>query len=192
MAMQEKAEALMGRMLKNVRSSDEKPASSPAAAAGTITVTSSAFAPNTAIPRKYTQDDRGISPPLSWTGVPNGTRELLLVCEDPDAPIPQPCLHWIMYKIPPQAGGLPENVPQRADAGNPAGARQSRNYAGKEGYLGPRPPIGHGVHRYFFQLFALDQPLALSGSPDKNQLLKAMQGHVLAQGELIGTYERVA
>ena len=177
MAIVDKAEANLGRMLKQAQK--------------TIAVSSAAFGPGKPIPRKYTQDEQGVSPPLRWTGVPSGARELVLVCEDPDAPTPQPCLHWIMYKIPPQADSLPENVPQRAEVGNPVGARQSKNYAGKEGYLGPRPPIGHGVHRYFFQLFALDQPLAVTGSPDKNQLLKAMQGHVLAQGELIGTYERV-
>jgi hypothetical protein len=188
----QKAEALLGAMLKKVRSSNAKLASSQSHGPDTLQISSPAFKQGFPIPRKYTQDDQNISPPLSWSGVPKSARELVLVVEDPDAPRPQPVMHWIIYRIPPTASGLPENVPPGVNVSNPAGAMQSRNYSGEERYVGPKPPVGHGVHHYHFQLFALDAPLQAGEHPDKEQLLNAMQGHVIAQGELVGTYERVA
>lgn len=186
----EKAKALVGHMLRGVRSSNDKMASAKSGAENTITVSSTSFAPNMPIPRKHTQDGQSISPALSWTGVPAGTRELVLVVEDPDAPMINPVIHWIVYNIPASTTSLPEGIPTGAAMGNPPGARQAKNYQKVEGYLGPKPPVGHGVHHYHFQLFALDQTLALN-DPSKDDLVKAMEGHVLAQGELIGTYERV-
>ena len=124
--------------------------------------------------------------------MPAEAAELVVVCEDPDAPMPQPFLHWIIYHIPAASGGLPEAVPLGIKPATPAGAMQSRNGAKTEGYYGPRPPIGHGVHHYYFQVFALDQPLNVPERASKDDLLKAMQGHVTGEGELVGTYERTA
>lgn len=193
MAIMEKVERLLGRALQRVRSGDEKLAShQPQATAGEgrIEITSTAFAGNAPIPLKYSQDGQNVSPALSWKGVPANASELVLVCEDPDAPFPSPFVHWIMYHIPPQTPELPENLPQTQTPGKPAGATQAKNSAKTWGYTGPKPPKGHGVHHYHFQIFAVDAPLNVDDSPDVDDLLKAMSGHVLAQGELVGTYER--
>jgi Raf kinase inhibitor-like YbhB/YbcL family protein len=156
-------------------------------------VNSLAFKPYFPIPRMYTQDGSNVSPPLDWNGVPSDAKELMLICEDPDAPRREPVVHWIMYRIPPQMQELPEGIGQVAEPAMLTGARQSHNYEGTLGYIGPKPPVGHGVHHYHFQLFAMDQPLMTSSIvPDKEELAKAMSGHILAQGELVGTYERTA
>jgi hypothetical protein len=189
-ATMEKAKALFGHLLRNVRSSNEKMASAKTGAERMINVRSDGFEPNMAIPAEYTQDGQNISPPISWAGVPAQSRELVLVVEDPDAPMINPVIHWMVYKIPAGTTALPPGVPRGTVMSAPAGARQAKNYEKIEGYSGPKPPVGHGVHHYHFQLFALDETLSLN-DPTKDDLLKAMQGHVLAQGEMIGTYERV-
>jgi hypothetical protein len=147
-----------------------------------IELTSPAFAANGRIPKQYTGEGTNISPPLSWRGVPKGAQELALICDDPDAPTPKPWVHWVVYKIPPTKSGLPENAH--------ASLVQGQNDFGTRGYGGPMPPKGHGVHRYQFHLYALDQPLNARAGLTKDQLLEAMRGHVLDEGRLVGVYER--
>ena len=147
-----------------------------------LVVSSSAFDANQPIPAKYTGEGEDVSPPLSWRGVPSGTKEFALLCEDPDAPRPKPWVHWVLAGIPEAATGLTEGDSTRHVEG--------RNDFGKNGYGGPMPPPGHGVHHYHFKVFALDQPSKLAPGASKEDLLAAVKGHVLAEGELIGTYER--
>lgn len=156
----------------------------------TIEIKSDAFAANQTIPTKYTGEGQDVSPPLNWSGVPDGTQELALIVDDPDAPRPEPWVHWVLYKIPPTTSQLPEGVAPAERVGTPAGALQGKNDWDRIGYGGPMPPPGHGVHRYFFKLYALDQKLELAPGARKSDVLSAMQGHILAEGELIGTYER--
>jgi Raf kinase inhibitor-like YbhB/YbcL family protein len=148
-----------------------------------ITVTSPAFATGEPIPRKhaYRPEGQNISPALRWAGVPEGAKELALLCDDPDAPMAEPWVHWMLYGIPATAAGLDE--------------RERKGVAGENsweegGYGGPFPPKGHGIHHYHFKLYALDAPLGLKPGATKAELLKAMKGHILAQGELVGTYSR--
>jgi Raf kinase inhibitor-like YbhB/YbcL family protein len=156
-----------------------------------IKLISPAFADGEPIPRKYAQEGQDVSPPLSWTGVPQQAAELALIVDDPDAPQSEPFVHWVIYKIPVVAPGLTEHVPPNLlKVRSPAGALQGKNSANKIGYDGPAPPPGHGTHHYQFRLYALDQPLDLSGGLDNKLLVAAMSGHVLDQGQLIGTYER--
>jgi hypothetical protein len=155
-----------------------------------IQLTSSAFESGGAIPRNYTGDGADRSPPLAWTGLPAGAKELALVCDDPDAPRPEPWVHWVIYKIPSTASGLPEGVATSEKPPAPAGAAQGRNTFGKIGYGGPAPPKGHGVHHYHFRLYALDQPLDVRPGLEKNALLATMKGQVIGEAEIMGTYER--
>jgi Raf kinase inhibitor-like YbhB/YbcL family protein len=154
-----------------------------------MTISSSAFAPGGSIPAKYTCDGNDVSPPLSWTGVPDKTSSLALIVDDPDAPDPKApkrtWVHWVLFDISPSAAGLPEAV--TADR-LPAGTRQGLNDWKKKGYGGPCPPIGR--HRYFFKLYALDTTFPSLAEPTKAELEEAMQGHVLEQAELMGTYQR--
>lgn len=155
-----------------------------------IQISSDAFAPGSTIPIRYTADGDDVSPPLKWSGVPENTQELALIVEDPDAPQPTPFVHWVMCKIPADADGLSEGVPPRVHPVAPPGALQGKTSFKKIGYGGPAPPKGHGTHHYHFRLFALDEPLKVTGELDKKSLLDAMSGHVLDQGDLVGTYER--
>ncbi|HVA50286.1 MAG TPA: YbhB/YbcL family Raf kinase inhibitor-like protein [Pirellulales bacterium] len=158
-----------------------------------LTVSSEAFKAGAPIPKKCTEDGQDVSPPLSWQKVPEGTKELALICDDPDAPTAEPWVHWVLYKIPADATHLPEAVPPDAELKAPAGARQGMNTwkTGRTvGYRGPAPPKGHGPHHYHFRLYALDAPLSLHAKATKQELLDAMKGHLLAEGVLIGTYER--
>lgn len=156
-----------------------------------LIVESAAFQQHQPIPRKYTGDGDDVSPPLSWSGVPTAARELALVVDDPDAPTPEPWVHWILYKIPPTVTSLPEHVLPALRVSFPAGALHGKNSWPKGiGYRGPAPPKGHGLHHYHFKLYALDAPADLAPGVDKAALLAAMEGHVVAEGELIGTYLR--
>lgn len=154
-----------------------------------FTLSSPAFEHGEAIPRRYTCDGDDISPGLEWSGDPEGTRSLALIVEDPDAPDPAApkriWVHWVLYNIPTDVTELGEGV-----GGNdlPAGTLEGRNDWKKTGYGGPCPPVGQ--HRYFFKLFALDRVLPDLGRPSKAALQKAMQGHVLAEAELVGVYKR--
>jgi Raf kinase inhibitor-like YbhB/YbcL family protein len=158
-----------------------------------LTLTSAAFADGAPIPKKFTGDGADVSPPLVWQGPPGGTKEFAIVCDDPDAPSPQPWVHWLVYKIPPQVNELPENMPTGSRVASPLTALQGRNSwsSGRTiGYRGPAPPPRHGVHHYHFKLYALGAELKLNPGVDKAALVQAMEGHILAEAELIGTYHR--
>lgn len=156
-----------------------------------LRLTSSAFGDNASIPAIYTCEGRDISPPLAWSDLPDGTRSLVLIVDDPDAPDPAAPLrtwvHWVLYNLPPAAGGLKQAI---TVAELPDGTREGTNDWNRTGYGGPCPPVGR--HRYFFKLYALDKILPDLGEATKGMLEDAMKGHVLEQVELIGTYERVA
>jgi Raf kinase inhibitor-like YbhB/YbcL family protein len=155
-----------------------------------MTLRSDAFADGQPIPRRYTEDGEDLSPPLAWSGPPDGTRELALIVDDPDAPRAKPWVHWVLYKIPADVRTLTEGLPRTPALDIPPGARQGKNSWGTVGYRGPAPPKGHGTHHYHFRLYALDRPLAVAQGLDKSGLLEATRGHVLAEAELVGTYER--
>jgi Raf kinase inhibitor-like YbhB/YbcL family protein len=154
-----------------------------------LTLTSPAFTAGASIPAIYTCDGGNVSPPLSWTGVPPGTKSLALIVDDPDAPDPaapqRTWVHWVVYDIPPDAAGLPQGVGPHA---LPRGARMGANDWKKTGYGGPCPPIGR--HRYFYKLYALDVVPPDLGQPSKAALEKAMKNHVIEHAELVGTYQR--
>jgi len=150
-----------------------------------IELTSPAFTDGSDIPTKYTCDGEGVSPPLEWSNLPGGTKSIALIVDDPDAP-GRTFVHWVLYAISPDARGLPENVPD-VDI-TPEGARHGKSGFGRIGYGGPCPPSGS--HRYFFKLYALDSELGLEVGADKSDLLQAMEGHILAQGQLMGRYQR--
>lgn len=160
----------------------------PQGAAMALTLTSSAFKPQGHIPAKYTCEGDDLSPPLAFGGVPQGTKSLALIIDDPDAPDPaapkRVWVHWILYNIPPDIQGLAENADK---AGLPKGTQAGVNDSKHAGYNGPCPPIGR--HRYFHKLYALDTTLALN-APTKAALEAAMQGHVLAKAELVGTFQQ--
>ena len=167
--------------------------------ADTMKLTSTAFDHDAAIPARYTGEGEDISPPLAWTNAPKETKTFALICDDPDAPSrakPRregPWVHWVIYNIPADTTELPAGVPRKAEPPQPAGAIQGHNDFGSDniGYRGPMPPSGSGPHRYFFKVYALDQQLDLPASDaTKKSLLTAMQGHILAQGHLVGTFER--
>lgn len=150
-----------------------------------IQISSLAFEDGAAIPKIYSCDGDDISPPLSWENVPAGTESLALIVDDPDAPVGT-WVHWVAYDIPPESAGLPEDVPTAGDL--PGGGTQGNNSWKRSGYGGPCPP--GGTHRYFFKLYALDTVLGLAEGTTKDQLLQAMEGHVLDEGQLMGTYSR--
>lgn len=154
-----------------------------------IAVSCAAFGPEGAIPDRYSAWHDNVSPPLQWTDVP-GVGAWALIVEDPDAPRDLPFVHWLIWNLPATSTRLTEGVPRDAHPLGPQGSVQGRNDGGGLGWMGPRPPAGHGVHRYYFQLFALDGPLALGPEADLVALTNAIKGRVIAQGQLVGTYER--
>ena len=150
-----------------------------------IKLVSSAFQEGGMIPADYTCDGKDISPPLSWSGVPEQAVTLALICDDPDAPLGT-WVHWVLYNLPASVRELPAGVPPDERLAN--GALQGRNDFRRLGYGGPCPP--GGTHRYYFKLYALDKALDLKPGATKKELLKAMEGHVLAEGQLMGRYKR--
>jgi Raf kinase inhibitor-like YbhB/YbcL family protein len=150
-----------------------------------IKVTSPAFEDGELIPAKYTCDGEDISPPLQWDAVPEGTKSIALISDDPDAPMGT-WVHWVLFNLPPEARELAENIPP--DRALPNGAKQGTSDFGRIGYGGPCPP--GGTHRYFFKVYALDAELDLEADARKRDLLKAMEGHILSQGQLMGKYKR--
>jgi Raf kinase inhibitor-like YbhB/YbcL family protein len=159
----------------------------------TMSIRSEAFEHGAAIPKKFTGEGQDLSPPLSWDGVPNSTKQLTLICEDSDAPSPEPWVHWVVYGIPPTATRLPEATPPRENLETPPGAMQGKNswpHGVTIGYRGPMPPPGHGVHHYHFRLYALNAEFDFQPGLEKGTLLSAFAEHVLAEAELVGTYER--
>ncbi len=151
----------------------------------TIRISSTVFKEGELIPKKYTCDGENISPPLAWTSVPSGTKSLALIADDPDAPRGT-WVHWVLFNIPADAKELSENIPPRSILNN--GARHGTNDFREIGYGGPCPPSG--THRYFFKLYALNAVLALESGATKAQVLKAMEGHILGEGQLMGKYKR--
>ncbi len=154
-----------------------------------MTIESPAFEHNGEIPAVYTCDGRDISPELRWSGVPEDAKSLVLIVDDPDAPDPDApkmtWVHWVLYDIPADVTGLQEDV---APDDLPDGTRHGTNNWERTGYGGPCPPIGR--HRYFFKLYALDKELGNLGGPTSDEITEAMEDHVLAQAQLIGTYSR--
>jgi Raf kinase inhibitor-like YbhB/YbcL family protein len=154
-----------------------------------MTIRSDAFEHEGKIPRRYTCEGDDVSPPLAWSGAPEGTQSLVLIVDDPDAPDPKnprtTWVHWVLYDIPPTAGGLPESV---TPAALPGGTREGLNDWKRTGYGGPCPPIGR--HRYFHKLYALDSELGDLGPATKADVERAMKGHVIAESVLMGTYQK--
>lgn len=161
------------------------PTARPLKGGRTMQLTSSVIPPGKPIPRQYTCDGGDQSPPLQWDEPPPGTRSFALIADDPDAPSGT-FVHWVLFNLPAEARMLPEGI--RPEARLADGARHGRNSWGNQGYGGPCPP--GGSHRYFFKLYALDTMLDLPAGASKEQLLRAMQGHTLAETELMGVYSR--
>jgi Raf kinase inhibitor-like YbhB/YbcL family protein len=181
--------ALLGRLLRDRRAGDSKLAwNRPGLAApDTIPLTSPAFTDGSEMPLSSAGKGVGpnISPPLAWHGLPDDAVELVLVVEDPDAPLPRPVVHLALAGIPPELTGFAEGD---LNEGGPYGT--GRGSFGRSGYAGPRPVPGHGAHRYVFQLYALSRPLGLPPGARPNSIVGAMNRAVLARGRLDGTYER--
>jgi Raf kinase inhibitor-like YbhB/YbcL family protein len=152
----------------------------------TMKLTSSAFDAGQAIPAKYTCEGEDISPPLQWSGVPAGAKSLALICDDPDASVGT-WVHWVLYDLPVTVGELAEKLPVSESLS--FGAKQGINDFKHVGYGGPCPPPGK-PHRYYFKLYAMNIDLLLKPRPISQQLLRAMDGHILAEAQLMGTYQR--
>lgn len=149
-------------------------------------LTSPGFKQGSEIPSHYTSDGENVSPELSWKDAPANTKSFALVVHDPDAPLPGGFTHWVLYNIPAETQHVNERVPTEQQV---AGlGLQGKNDGGKIGYIGPAPPSG--THRYFFRLFAIDRVLDLAPGATHKQLSAAVKGHILAQAELMGTYEK--
>ena len=151
-----------------------------------IQIISAAFAGGQPIPAKYTCDGNDVSPPLQWTNAPANTKSFALIADDPDAPMGT-WVHWVIYDLPANTSALPEDVAKTQTLAG--GAKQGLNDFRRIGYGGPCPPSGK-PHRYFFKLYALDTVLNLKPGLTKKELLKVTNGHVLAEGQLLGTYQR--
>ena len=147
-----------------------------------LEISSPAFSSMGAIPKRYTSEGENISPPLQWRKVPPDTKQLVLICHDPDAPLPKGFTHWVMYNIPPDVTAVAEG------GGNEF--TQGVNSAEETGYTGPAPPPGHGLHHYYFWLYALNDAMDLGPGWSRKDLLEAIEPHVTAQARLVGTYER--
>ena len=158
---------------------------SPGAASNQMEVSSPAFDEGGMIPEKYTCDGLNISPPLKWSNGPEGTVTYALICDDPDAPM-KTWVHWILFNLPADINSLPEHVPPVEIL--PDSSRQGRNDSRKTGYSGPCPP--GGTHRYYFKVYAVDKKLDNKPGLTKSELLKAMKGHILSEGRLMGKYKR--
>ena len=158
-----------------------------------ITVSSSVLKDGQPIPKDYTADGKNVSPPITWSNLPAGTRELALICEDPVAPTPQPFVHWVVYKIPPTAKGLPEGMPIDDTTTMPddlKGTIQGMSGFRRPIWRGPAPPKPGIAHQYHFIVYALDAPLDVPPGLNKTQLLEAMKGHIIGQGQLVASYTR--
>lgn len=155
---------------------------------------SSVFESDAPIPPRYTGEGQDVSPPLSWSFVPEHTKAFAILCDDPDAPIKpgkeRPFAHWLIYNIPARIQALPEGLPGREILLLPVFATQGRNSFGKIGYGGPMPPPGHGAHRYHFTLYALSSSIPMAAGMRRESFFLALQGHVLDTASLTGTYER--
>lgn len=149
---------------------------------GNMRLRSTAFEPHGPIPDRYSGYGDNVSPALEWSDPPKGVKSFALICHDPDAPLPRGFTHWVVYGIPATAKSIPE--------GGGKGYKEGVNGAGKPGYFGPMPPPGHGVHHYYFWLYALDGDVGLKPGADREQCLSAIEDHVIEQSRLIGTYQK--
>jgi Raf kinase inhibitor-like YbhB/YbcL family protein len=156
---------------------------------GSMTVSSVSFTPGSAVPLKHSEYADGISPHLQWTAVPNA-KSYAIVMEDPDAKPITPFVHWVAWNIPASTSMLPEGLQEQPRLTDPDGMLQGRTSRGSPGYYGPRPPVGDPPHHYHFQVFALDSTLEVQPGADRDTLLAAMKGHVLAKGELVGEFQQ--
>jgi Raf kinase inhibitor-like YbhB/YbcL family protein len=183
----------LGGLLRNVRAGHgglaivQEELQLPSSA---IDLSSPAFGNGARLPTRFTADGEGVSPPLVWGPVPEGTRSLALLVEDPDAPAPWPLVHAIVWNLPAGERGLREGAIVRDGSGGPDGRDVGRSSFFVEGWLPPDPPTGHGSHDYVFQLFALGETSDPGDSPARSDLMDAMAGNVLAAGVLVGTYSR--
>jgi Raf kinase inhibitor-like YbhB/YbcL family protein len=155
-----------------------------------LAITSPAFQDSERIPDVYAMDGGNVSPALYWSRLPEGTAAVAIICEDPDAPGREAFTHWVLFNIPPSLPGVPEGIPKEDKPSEVAGAEQGVNDFGNVGYDGPAPPPGRGVHRYQFQLYALDEMLSLPPEVTKLALQWTMEGHILGKGVLRGLYSR--
>ena len=155
--------------------------------ANQLTITSDAFASGQSIPAKYSCVGRNVSPPLAWNEPPAGTQSFALIMDDPDAPVGT-WVHWVLYNIPAAKRDLQEDLPITGKSVDPDAIYVGKNSSGNIGYNGPCPPSG--THRYIFKLYALDTTISLLPGATKEQVLKEMDGHILAQGELVGTFSK--
>jgi Raf kinase inhibitor-like YbhB/YbcL family protein len=153
-----------------------------------VVLMTSAQAPDGRLADPHSAYHDNLSPPLEWFGVKNA-KAYAIVVEDPDAPRQEPFIHWMIWNIPGEARALPQGLPNTAELMRPQGAVQGRNDMGGFGWFGPRPPVGHGVHRYYFQIFALDMPLEMGPLTPLKELLNALKAHTVAEGEMMATYE---
>jgi Raf kinase inhibitor-like YbhB/YbcL family protein len=182
----------LGGLLRNVRAGHAKLTivqDGIVADGAFLSLRSPAFGDRERLPERFTADGAGVSPPLFWGDLPEGTASLALLVEDPDAPTPQPLVHALVWGIPPTEGQLPEDAIVR-DGDGSGGRDVGRNSFFAEGWLPPDPPNGHGSHDYVFQLFALSSTPDLGHNPGRTELVRAITGKVLAAGMLVGTYSR--
>jgi Raf kinase inhibitor-like YbhB/YbcL family protein len=184
MGLAHDAVAAVGSALNSVRAGEDKLASSKlqVSSASMLSVSSPDFEPGERLPRWATADGDGRAPRLMWSGVPAGAGSIVVMCEDPDAPFPQPFLHHLIYAIPPTVNAI--------DGDAKTFGHEGKNSKLATGFTPASPPPGHGVHHYHFQVFALDRPLALEPGAGREAVIEAMSGHVMAFGELVGVYER--
>ena len=190
--MLEKLPRGVGEALRNVRPGLDAILYHQDVAAGApecLQLASPAFEDGGALPVRFTADGGKLSPPLSWRGVPDGAQGVVLAIEDPDAPAPAPLVHTLAWALQGHVAELAEGALKSTGSGGEAISLGRNSFFGAE-YLPPDPPPGHGLHRYCFQVFALDVAPKLSGSPIRTQVAHAMKGHVIAKGLLVGTYER--
>jgi Raf kinase inhibitor-like YbhB/YbcL family protein len=159
--------------------------------AAPLTVTSPMFSNGGEIPLKYSNYGENMSPPLSWSGQPQAAKSFAIIVDDPDAkaPAPSPFVHWVVFNLPPAMSSAPEAVPTDGTLVKLGNARQGKTSRGSVGYFGPRPPAGDPAHHYHFQVFALDTVLDTPAGADRDTLLGALKGHVLAHGEIVGTFQ---
>lgn len=182
----------LGNLLRNQRAGHEKLVIADhrlGLGAATIDLWSSSFAPGGRLPIRFTADGEGVSPAVNWSDIPEGTANIALIVEDPDAPTPNPLVHAIVWGMSPDERSLAEGAIVADGAGGPTGDVGRNSYL-REGWLPPDPPTGHGEHDYVFQLFALSEQPALAANPGRGAFVDAISGIVLASGMLIGTYSR--
>jgi Raf kinase inhibitor-like YbhB/YbcL family protein len=175
---------LLGACSKN-ESKENKETEKTGGAQMALKITSAAFEEGGMIPSQFTCDGKDISPSLTWTGIPEKTKSIALICDDPDAPRGI-WVHWVLFNLPPDVTELAEAIPRGDTLAN--GARQGVTDFGRHGYGGPCPPSG--THRYYFKLYALDTMLTLDVKSTKDDLVEAMEGHILAEAQLMGKYKR--